>query len=216
MHWLSQKPSGWNISETFSKCSDEVLTQTIEGIRRALMKEYPEEDMNDDATMERVAAAVASRLSGNHLGLLEKKHYRDDDTDIKWRVCDAFARFQLQVLEIIADAATRMDPDALLRISRNHIQRLEGYGLESLCQETLRYLTDTGCQSFPPENHPYTFVYANPEIKNPKQAEFDALVRVRPAADSSHSGHLWILSAKHSAQGHDIAREIDTLEWFFT
>ncbi|MCY4151364.1 MAG: ATP-binding protein [Aestuariivita sp.] len=215
MRWLSQKPNGWNISEAFAKKNDAALTQTIEGIRSTLQKEYPEEDLTRDAAMERVTEAIVNRLSSNHLGLLEKKQYLDDDTDIKWRVCDAFARFQLQVLEIIANETIRMDPDTLLRSSRKHIQRIEGYGLESLCQEALRQLTQAGCQSFPAEDYPYTLIYANPEIKNPKQAEFDALVRVRPAADSSRSGHLWILSAKRSVQGHDIAREINALDRFF-
>ncbi len=178
--------------------------------------------MTDTDVVEEVEEATRSRLSGDHLGLLEKKPYWDDRKDVKWRVCDNFARFQIEVLERM-ETATQEDPTVItpedisrrqLRLMTNH----EGYRLESFAADFFRDMEERGSSIFQKGNYNNAAVFLNLQTKFPAEAEFDVMVVMvvmRPSSKSEQQGHLWIISAKRRPSLHDIKKDRRVLDRFF-
>ncbi|MCY4152342.1 MAG: AAA family ATPase [Aestuariivita sp.] len=216
VRWLASRPSGYNITRDLRHRAHRVHFNKI---KMAVQREQPDEKVTDSDVAAEVEEAIRSRLSGDHLGLLERKPYWDDRKDIKWRVCDNFARFQVEVLERI-EATTQEDPTVITpedigRRQSRLMTTLEGYGLESFAAEFFRDMVEHGSSVFPKGNYKNTIVFLNLQTKFPAEAEFDVMVVMRPSTKNKRQGHLWVVSAKRRPSLHDVKKDLRALDRFF-
>jgi len=216
VRWLASRPSGYTINTALR---DRSYRTVFKKIKTALQKEHPDEKIADTDVSDKVHDAIWKRLSGDHLGLLEKKPYLDDRADVKWRVCDNFVRFQLAVLEqveiVVDEDPSVVMPEDIDQRRRRFMTTLEGYGLESLAAGFFQYMVEQGSAAFPKGNFGNTTVFLNLQTKFPAEAEFDVLTVMRPSSMNHHQGHLWVVSAKRDPSHHRVRNDLQALDRFF-
>ena len=226
--WLAEKESGREVSGL--RDPDDPRGQRIlEGLAVALRQLHPEavdhvvaceeagarregREPDPDRAVERAGLreALEGRLSGEHLGLVERCPAADDSRTERWHVADEHARFQLEVLEgTEKDAAharlTSEEPVAALRRAR--MQRAEGRGLETLAKAGLTRLFRDGGGVVAPDQLRRTDLSRSDWRKAPKVAEIDLLtVERRPDGDETLPGRLWFGFAKRNPDGHNLVR----------
>ncbi len=201
--WLAEKPGGHPLH---------ILPNSL---RKRAAESFRETFPEKAATPDSQAAglyldeAIGRRLSGRHLGLLERRCAIDDHESERWHVADDHARFQLDVLEHARKRIDRdplMSPGAARRLYRERMERMEGSGLETLAVSALEHLFATGADAIPPGRRDSIALQHGAWRRNPP-AEIDFL-----AMDETAPGTLWLGSCKRTATGHDPATDWRNLQ----
>ncbi len=186
--WLAERPGG----QLLHNPPSELRRKLAEGFREA----FPEKKGTPDrqAAAGYLDDAIGKRLSGSHLGLLEKRNAIDDYGAQRWHVADSHARFQLDVLEHAVrwiNEGPPMSPGAVRRLLRERMERMEGSGLETLAVSALDHLfTTSGLRD--------GIALQHGAWRRDPPAEIDFL-----AEDETVPQTLWVGSCKRMAKGHD-------------
>ena len=212
--WLAEKPGG------------HMLRDLPAGLRPALAAEFRKREPDraelpeDRAAVEAAHDAVVRRLSGEHLGLLERRNAVDDpDGAERWHVADNNARFHLDVLEKAErETATLVTapPGAVASRFRERMQHAEGRGLETLAFAALGHLFEAGCAAIPPVSMDKIRLERGAWRKDPGSPEIDLLAIEWPAIPEpgvplTDPGLLWAGFAKRAPDRHRPDKDCRTL-----
>ena len=222
MAWLAKRPGGRRLGDI-----PENLEMALAGI---FQEEFPNRKRpaeNRVAATEILRDAVIPRLSGMHLGLLARRDAVDDPRAERWHVADNHARFQLDVLEHVANesAATETTGRDIVRaMRRERLRYAEGRGLETLAAAGLEHLLTEGFgphgregkaarragEPFAPAGRIHQTDLVHGAWRKHPQAEIDVLVLDRKERI------LWLCSAKRHARKHEPVKDCRNLERYLS
>ena len=158
-----------------------------------------QEGADGDLAQVALRHILEARLSGQHLGLVDRRNAVDDRNVQRWYIDDNHARFHLDVLEKVHDmvigSGFPITPEEIADLRRERMADAEGQGLETLTFAGLKHLYGIEYPTRPtdpPERRRLT----HGAWRQLPRAEVDILLR-----DDS-ADRLWGVFAKRPADRH--------------
>ncbi len=188
--WLAERPGGYRLGD---------LPEHLHQVLAAQARKEGQEGADGDLAQVALRHILEARLSGQHLGLVDRRNAVDDRNVQRWYIDDNHARFHLDVLEKVHDmvigSGFPITPEEIADLRRERMADAEGQGLETLTFAGLKHLYGIEYPTRPtdpPERRRLT----HGAWRQLPRAEVDILLR-----DDS-ADRLWGVFAKRPADRH--------------